>query len=238
MWVLVTRCEASDAALYASLLAAGIRRGAIPVHGEWGRSVTLIHGPVWPRLRQGTWKRVAVRVTREASLSRLEAMVEQRLGDIYGFVGAVAGIAAPLAALFNVWLGVLLGAASFATGIYSVLTSHVDFNWVSSLLEEACLDAKDYQGVVRDTGCSVECSPVRQGYACSIQGVAGPEIIGASLAIIGFGVAGRKARSGGLHVEYWCDTLSCTLLFRGHGGVKPTIETALLVSTLVAKIAC
>ncbi len=238
MWVVVTRCDADESSLYASLLATVLRRGALPVNGEWGKTLTVLHGPLLPRLRQGTGKRVTLRVSREPGFSRIEAVLEQRLGDLYGVAAAALAVAAGLTAFTLPPAALASGIASGLLGIHSVLTSHVDANWVSSLLEEACMDARDYQGVLREHQCSVECEPVRQGHACSIKGLSTREVLAASLAILGFNVSGDTARSQSLRIRFWCEDGSCHLLYQGRGARKPTIETAILVTMLVAGLAC
>ena len=241
MWVVVDRCPEPREAVYAAILASLLRRGAVLLEGEWGSSVYAAHGPLYPSPRQGSGKRVAVRLGEdEKGLTRMELVVEARLGDAYTILSAGLALATPLATLIHPALGAGTAAASAAVGLLSMLAGGVDANWCSSLLEEACMEASDYRELVeRRHQCRIECREVDGGYACTLAPVSSREVLSASLAILGFNVRGSVARTPGIRVEYRCSGQSCTLIYRaGRLYPRPTIYTAILSTMLVSKLAC
>ncbi len=241
MWVIVTRCAEPQQAVYASLLASLLRRGALPVDGEWGRSIVALHGPPYPSLRHGSGKRVSARLSREENgLTRVEVVIETRLGDVYALAAAALALLAPLAGVAGLQYSLPLGLAAAASGVAATLTTSIDANWASSLAEEACLEAPSYRDMVsQEPRCSVECGEARGGYACTIAPLGAQEVLGAALAILGFSVRRGRAETQTLSVRFTCSPSSCTLLFRPRRLYpRPNIYTAILVSMLAARLAC
>lgn len=241
MWALVTRCPEPRQAVYAAVLASLLRRGAVVLDGEWGRSLAVLHGPPYPSPRLGSGKRVALRLgDDERGFTRLELVLESRLGDAYTVLAAVLALASPLAALALPAAGVALGAASASIGILSMLTGAIDANWCSSLLEEACIEAQEYRELVeREQQCRIECSEAGGGYSCVLGPVSSREVLSASLAILGFNVQGSTAYTSTIRVDFRCSGSSCTLLYRPRRLYpRPTIYTAILATMLISRLAC
>ena len=241
MWAIVTRCPEPRQAVYAAILASLLRRGAVIVDGEWGRSVSAIHGPPYPSPHQGSGKRVTIRLgDDERGLTKLELILEARMGDTYTALAAVLALTAPLITLVNSIAGIAVGVSSATLGMLSMLTSSIDSNWCTSLLEEACLEASEYKELVdREQTCHIECSEASGGYSCTIAPLSSREILSASLAILGFSVKGSTAYTSSLRIDYRCSASSCTLLFKPRRLYpRPTIYTAILTTMLASKIAC
>lgn len=209
--------------------------------GEWGRTVTVVHGPLLPSVRWGSRRRISFRVHSEGGTSRIEAVLEQRMGDFYGLLGVAGAVMTPLVAGLSLIPGIVMGIASASLVFTSLLSHHIDVNWLSSLLEEACTDARDYQaGIGSELRCRIECEPQGRDVSCSLEPVDSPEVLAAALSILGFTVHGEHATNGSLYIRYRCeDGVRCSLVYSSKRfKPKPSIDTASLITLLAAHLVC
>ncbi len=240
MTVVISRCPSSPEAVYEALMVATLRRGGSILMGEWGSSLVVAHGPPYPSLRYGSRRVATLRVQEAGNVCRVEGILEQRYGDYYGAIGSALALSAPFLAALAPPLGATTGILSALLTAYSLFSSRIDVNWLSSLIEEACEYSPEFEENARTgTACRLECGVRRGRVECILEPVDSDEYLLLAFSLIGFRATEGEVTNGAIRVSYSCEGRKCRLFYEPAFLAPPTTpESAALITTLLARVLC